>query len=101
MSKTVKVSNTADLRTAIEAGYTKDQIEVEQADHSAAVVQKQSGGFDILAGGPALPSHAQALTQENAARAGDTAVHGAAVKSVEREEAYLPRASLQAVATDV
>jgi hypothetical protein len=42
--KTIKVSNTADLRTAIEAGYTKDQIEIVQPDHSAALAAAREEG---------------------------------------------------------
>ena len=35
--QTIKVSNTADMHAAFEAGYTKDQIEIVQADHTAAI----------------------------------------------------------------
>jgi len=43
-NKTVKVSTTADLRTAIEAGYTKDQIEIVQPDASAAIATARTEG---------------------------------------------------------
>jgi hypothetical protein len=42
--KSIKVSNTADLRTAIEAGYTKDQIEIAQPDNSAALATARAEG---------------------------------------------------------
>jgi hypothetical protein len=69
MSKqTIKVSNTADLRTAIEAGYTKDQIEIEQPDHSAALSAARAEG------------HAAGVAEANASAvdANKTAVDNAA-----------------------
>jgi hypothetical protein len=59
--KTIKVSNTADLRTAIEAGYTKDQIEIVTQDNTAALAAARAEG--VTAG------RAEATTNANATHA--------------------------------
>src|SRR5262249_22576528 len=74
---------------------------VSQAHHSAAVVQEQPGGAGLFVSRAALSPDAQALDEEDAARAGDKAIHGKAVEVVERQEAQLPRPAVQAVAAYV
>jgi len=45
-ARTIKVSNTADLRTAIEAGYTKDEIQVVAQDSTAAIAAARAEGVE-------------------------------------------------------
>ncbi len=42
--KNIKVKNTDELRTAMEAGYTKDEIEVVAQDNSAAIATARAEG---------------------------------------------------------
>jgi hypothetical protein len=44
--KSINVSNTAELQTAIEAGYTKDEIKIVQPDASAAVAAARKEGVE-------------------------------------------------------
>jgi len=44
--KNIKVSNTDQLRTAIEAGYTKDEIEIVAVDNTAAIAAARREGVD-------------------------------------------------------
>lgn len=44
--KTINVSNTAELQTAIEAGYTKDEIKIVQPDNTAAVASARAEGVE-------------------------------------------------------
>jgi hypothetical protein len=44
MSKNIKVKNTDELRTAMEAGYTKDEIEIVAQDNSAAITAARAEG---------------------------------------------------------
>jgi len=77
--KTVKVSTTADLRTAIEAGYTKDQIEIVQPDNSAALAAARAEG------------HAAGLTEAKASM-------GEANKTLVADAQKAERARLTALA---
>lgn len=45
-ARTIKVSNTADLRTAIEAGYTKDEIQIVAQESTAAIAAARAEGVE-------------------------------------------------------
>ena len=44
--KSINVSNTSELQTAIEAGYTKDEIKIVQPDASAQVAAARTEGVE-------------------------------------------------------
>jgi hypothetical protein len=67
---TVKVSNTADLRTAIDAGYTRDQIEIVQPDQSTAIAAARTEGHAAgLAEGKTLSAEASKTLVADAQKA--------------------------------